>query len=168
MYSFEASFFFSTSHLKISHALVYRSSSFFDYWVIVHCMNSPQFSYSFYFRLILGLFPVWDSYKWSCCKQFPTCLWQLMHACLLDVYFRQESLDHRVFACSVWETWQLSKVFVPVTLPPETYESFGCVRSLSTLAAVNLFNFSHSSGHLMILICISLMTVCLAAPRRSS
>lgn len=140
-----------------------REFGFWPLWTLNGSLPPNLVIYSFYFQLILGLFPVWDSYKWGCCKPSHACLRQCVHACLLDAYFRLESLDRRVFACSVWETWQLSKVFVPVTLPPETHERFGCVRALPTRAAVKLFHFSHSRGHLMILTFISLTTMCVAA-----
>jgi len=48
-----------------------------------------------------------------------------MYSFLLDAYCRVEELGHRVFACSVLvdTTKQLSKVLIPVTLPPEMHES---------------------------------------------
>lgn len=88
-----------------------------------------------------------------------------MHSFLLDAYCRVEELGHRIFACSVLvdTTKQLSEVVIPVTLPPEMHEGSGCFTSLPILAVVSLFNCNHSSGYLMVLICISLMTMCLAA-----
>lgn len=74
-------------------------------------------------------------------------------------------LGHRVVACSllVGTTKQLSQMVIPVTLPPEIHESSSCSLSLLIFTVVSLFHCSHSSGYLIALTGISLMTMCLAA-----
>lgn len=57
---------------------------------------------------------------------------------------------------------QLSKVVIPVILPPDLHEYSGCFPFLPILAVVCLFHYDHSSGYLIVLICFSLMTMCLA------
>lgn len=104
-------------------------------------------------------------------KHLYTCLSQLYVFVSLGNILQSEiagswSISHSVL---VGITTQLSKVVVPVTLPPEMYECSGCFTSLPILAVVNPFNFSHSSDkYLRVLICILLMNMCLAALRTSS
>ena len=130
-----------------------------------------QGSPPFYFLLTFGLFSIWHFHEWSCYKHSYMCLWQLhvfvsLGNILLSGIAGSWSISHSVL---VDITKQLSKVVVPVELPPEMYECSGCFTSLPILAVVNPFNFSHSSDkYLRVLICISLMNMCLAALGTSS
>ena len=82
---------------------------------------------------------------------------------LMIIYLCVETLSHIITLClTIWGTAEiLSKVATHSAFPTSVYEEFSFFTSLLTFGIVNLFEFSSSSGCvvvvLVILICISLM-----------
>ena len=113
----------------------------FNFWVVFHCIDDPQFVYPFTCWWTFGLPPIFSSYK-----KLGIFMWKSLYRhkllFLLDKYLGVGWLGHMVGICLIFR--KLPRWVYHFTFPPEVYKSPRCL-CLPRHLIWSVFNFRLSN-----------------------